>query len=258
MLLGALLSSCAAQSAERNADRTRTTRNFTVGNFTGIDVATGIHVTYTPGKLTPASVTAPAYVFDYLELKVSDGDLKIKIDESYFRHFRSLNDPIVVTVSAPVVSEYEASSGSSITVQGDLKINGKCDIEVSSGASFTYSASLTAGTLDVETSSGASASFNKCRTGKIDLEASSAGSVTFTNVVTDLFNAEASSGASVSAVGQAKKLNCEVSSGASFNGKALVASKAVVESSSGGSVDYNAAVEVTDVDITGSARNHHK
>ncbi len=257
LCLMASLTACNVGAVSK-ADKASVTKNITVADFTGIDAATGIKVIYTQGPLKPAKVTAPRYIFDYLVVKVKDGTLDVKLDNSYWKKFNSNNDDITVTVSSPSVNDLEASSGASINVKGALNVRGKADLEASSGASISIPAGITStGEIDLESSSGASIKITGLKTSKMECDLSSGSYMNLTNVNVSAAGFDLSSGASCTVTGTTRAMKAEATSGASLHAKRFIADTAVIEAGSGGSVDFNAASASVDTGYTGSATNHH-
>lgn len=240
------------------ADKAPVTKNITVADFAGIDAATGIKVSYTQGPLTPAKVTAPRYILDYLVVKVKNGTIDMKIDSSYWNKYHSVNGEITVTLSSPAVNDLEASSGASINIKGTLNVRGNADVETSSGASISIPSGLTAtGSVDLETASGSSIKITGLKAAKVECDLSSGSDMNLSAVLCDIAEFDLSSGASCTVTGRTGTMKAEASSGASLQAKRFIAKTARIEAGSGGSVDFNAANASVDTGNTGSATNHH-
>ena len=225
------LSACAIS----NADKAMTTRNITIADFNSIDAATGIKVIYSQGPLSAAKVTAPRYYFNYLDISVDKGTLELRINQTFWQKFNSVNDDITVTVSSPTINDLEVSSGASISIPGGFKSKGK---------------------VELDTSSGSSININGLNASRIDAELSSGSSMQLTNATATHADFELSSGASCTVSGKTSSLKVEATSGASFNGSKFRAHTADIEAGSGGSVNYNAERAKEDTGNTGSATNH--
>ena len=253
----AFLAACNVGAVSK-ADKAPVTKNISVADFSGIDAATGIKVVYSQGALTPAKVTAPRYMFDYLVVKVNKGTLDIKLDNSYWKKYNSGNGDITVTVSSPAVNDLEASSGASIHVKGTLNVRGKAEVETSSGASISIPAGMTAtGEIDLEASSGSSIKITGLKAPKMECDLSSGSDMTISNVTCTSAEFDLSSGASCTVTGTARSVKADATSGASLHAKRFITDTAIIEAGSGGSVDFNSASASVDTGNTGSATNHH-
>ncbi len=247
------LSACAIS----NADKAMTTRNITIADFNSIDAATGIKVIYSQGPLSAAKVTAPRHYFNYLDISVDKGTLELRINQTFWQKFNSVNDDITVTVSSPTINDLEVSSGASIIVKGVVKINNSAELEATSGASISIPGGFKSkGKVELDTSSGSSININGLNASRIDAELSSGSSMQLTNATATHADFELSSGASCTVSGKTSSLKVEATSGASFNGSKFRAHTADIEAGSGGSVNYNAERAKEDTGNTGSATNH--
>lgn len=256
-ILLASLSACVTGNAGQR-DKTMTTRTVSIADFNGIDTSSGITVVYSQGELSAARITAPRYIFDYLEIEVDQkGTLELSISSRYWKKYNSMNGEITVTVSSPRINRLEASSGSSIKSVGALRANGKADIETSSGASITLPGGFTAtGKTEIEVESGSAVSITGLNAPQIDADLSSGSQLTLTNATATHASFDLSSGASCTVAGKTSSLKVDASSGSSFNGKKFIADKADIDASSGATVDYNAAKANADAGVTGSAHNY--
>ena len=257
MLVGALTASCSpsrANGISKTDNSTQITRSVNLTNFSAIDASHGIQVTYTPGKLSPASVTAPDYVYDYLKISVSKGTLKLGIDNKFFEHHNAFAGKVTISVSAPEVNDFEASSGSSINVAGALRVSGKCSFDISSGASVNCAHQLTAQKIDIEVSSGASMKAAKFDCHELEVDLSSGASATLAGIAADEVDAEASSGSSMKLEGKTKLFKADTSSGASIHAGNLSAVKGNLEASSGSSIEHNTSDAVIQTDKSSTIR----
>ena len=251
------LTACNA-SAVSNADKAPVTKNITVADFSGIDAATGIKVAYTQGPLKPAKVTVPRYILNHLVLKVKNGTLEIKLDDSFWKKYSSVKGDITVTLSSPAVNDLEASSGASINIKGALNVRGNADVETSSGASISIPAGLTAtGSVDLETTSGSSIKITGLKASKVECDLSSGSNMALSAVLCDMAEFDLSSGASCTVTGRTRSMKADATSGASLQAKRFIANTATIEAGSGGSVDFNAANASVDKGNTRSATTHH-
>ncbi|MBV8328224.1 DUF4252 domain-containing protein [Chryseobacterium sp.] len=218
-----------------------------VGDFSGIQVSTGVNVIFKQEKPTSVKVIADSDKLQYIVTKVEGGILKIYIDNKGTKSLRFRN--LSVNVSSPKMSSIDVSSGSNFTVvnsiqennmaidassganiTGDFKISTSVDVSASSGANIR--AGITAANIDIKSSSGSSISLNgNADTGIVDIssgavckaddlkfarleaEATSGGSLTVS--VSDKLKVRASSGGSVRYKGRPEiESNISKSSGA--------------------------------------------
>lgn len=279
LLLGTALSACAKGSSRPSAeDKEIIEKTVQLSRYDKIEAATGIKVAFSQGALTPAQIKAPRYVLEYLRVKVDEGTLELNLDKRFFEKYNRFNGEVTVSVTAPAVNSFEASSGASITVISPLKVSGNADFEASSGGNINIAGSLDAtGKIEIEASSGASvkASGTKGTACDIDaasgadvtiaaldardlsVDASSAGSIEITKAMTVSAVADLSSGADSKIAGTTRRLSVDASSGSTFNGKDFKAGSAIIDSESGATVHFNSSNPSVDADSTGSAHNHH-
>ena len=256
LIILASLSACVTGYAEKR-DNTMTTRTVAVRDFNGIETSSGIKVVYSQGQLSPAKVSAPRYILDYLEIEVDEGTLELSINSRYWKSFNSINDDITITVSSPAINKLEASSGGSIKVNGKVMVKGNADIETGSGGSISIPGGFTAtGTTEIETSSGSSISITGLTTPRIEADLSSGSQIDIINASATYSEFDLSSGSSCNVSGTTTTLKVDASSGSSFNGKKFLAKTADIDAASGAGVDYNAQKANADAGMTGSAHNH--
>jgi len=114
------------------------TRDFAVGNFTGIDIAGGYVVVYTNSQTNAVTVNMQENLFDYLEVTVnSSGILRINSTRSF--RTTSGNTPRIY-VSAPYLNEIHVS-GSLTTENWDT---------IRTQSLFIHAAGATDATIDME------------------------------------------------------------------------------------------------------------
>ncbi len=197
------------------------TRNYDVPSFTGIDVSAGIDVTFETGSAQSVSVENSNGKFGDIIVEVRGDTLILK------RPRRGLSwgkrQRYTVTVSAPILSNIEASSGADADGSG------------LSGAEVTIS-----------TSSGADANVSAIEAGNVSLSSSS-GSDLKASGTCDQITADSSSGSDINA----KNLHCvtgyaDASSGSDI--EIYASERATAEASSGADIDVFGGPEVTDID----------
>ncbi|WBV54857.1 DUF4252 domain-containing protein [Chryseobacterium sp. PTM-20240506] len=185
-----------------------------VGEFSGIQVSTGVNLVYKQESPTSVKVIADADKLQYVITKVENGILKVYVDNKGERNVRFKN--LSVNVSSPRMSSVKASSGANFTAVNPVKEN-RMDIDASSGSTIKGKFNVS-GTTDVSSTSGASI--------KVSLNTSS--------VVV-----KASSGSDTILEGQATSGVIDISSGASCKAENLRLSELEVESTSGSSLTIN-------------------
>ncbi|MDG1827503.1 MAG: DUF2807 domain-containing protein [Henriciella sp.] len=206
------------------------TRTYDVGNFTGIDVSAGLDVTFTAGGAQSISVENTKGDFSDILVEVKGDTLMLKRKKKNWGWGKK-RLRYAITVSAPVLSSIDASSGSDITGSGLSGI--EVSIDTSSGADATISdidavtvyldsssgsdldASGKCTTVVAESSSGSDIDAGDliCRDGRA--EASSCSDITIHT--TDSVSADVSSGADVNVRGGPTDVDTDKSSGGSVN-----------------------------------------
>lgn len=227
---GALaIAGCTSQAQTEAATPGITTKTYNVASFTALDVATGIEVDFSTGGAQSVIAENKNGAWDKIEIKVEDDTLYLRKVYSSGFGYKSNKEKYRVTVSAPIISSLETSSGSRVTGSG---LSGDAvDIDTSSGSSVSLT-KISAGDLSIETSSGSSVSLSgTCNNASsdtssgsslraknlicasADLEASSGSSTSIT--AKDSVVAEASSGSSITVSGNPADRDIDKSSGAS-------------------------------------------
>lgn len=227
-----------------------------ITDFNEIEASQAIKVIYVQGKNTGiAEISTTPSAEKFLKVEVKDKTLKVYYYNDSKKDVK-IQGPSIIKVSSPTLNEVDLSSAANVTVDGDLKLNGNFEIDLSSASSFNagnitcqkfdvdLSSAASAkisnlnGNLDVDLSSASSVEINKVK-GNVDLETSSSASISIDTVVASYISAEASSAGSVNISGiSGGKINASASSG----GKIKLSGKAdsiKQDSSSGGSVNYS-------------------
>ncbi|MFY1048376.1 DUF4252 domain-containing protein [Chryseobacterium sp. GP-SGM7] len=223
-----------SSEAKTNTTRTTITNSFTsdntssylngenrnVGQFSGVEVSSGVKVVFTQENNTSVKVFADADKLHNIITKVENGILKISIDNKGAKNLRFKN--LSVNVSSPKLDRIKASSGSNFTTVNG--INGKeMTLDASSGSAVTGKFQIS-GTSNVEASSGS------------NVKAS---------IISDKVLIKSSSGSSITVEGNADYVSIEASSGSSCKTEELKANIGVVESTSGSSTSVNAKDKLT-------------
>ncbi|ROI01003.1 DUF4252 domain-containing protein [Chryseobacterium sp. G0240] len=220
-----------------------------VGEFSGIDVSTGVNVVFKQEKPTNVKVIADADKLQYIITKVENGMLKIYIDNKGVKNLRFKN--LSVNVSSPRMDKISVSSGSNLTVvnsiqeknmnigassganlTGDFKIANAAEISISSGANMR--AGVTSGTISLKSSSGSSINLK----GKADsalIDISSGAVCKADDLQLNNLETEATSGGNLT-VNVSGKLKVRASSGGLVRYKGRPVIDANISKTSGGSL----------------------
>lgn len=207
------------------------TRTYDVGAFNKIDISAGLDLEFTGGEAQSITVENTKGDFSDIEVLVRGDTLVLKRKKNMNWGWNRKRERYGITVSAPEISELEASSGSDVSgrsMSGDDIV-----IDVSSGADVTVTG-VDGGTVTVETSSGSDASVSGscitvraksssgsdidardliCQNGYADASSGSDTSIHVTGSV----DAEASSGADVDVYGSPTDVQSDKSSGGSVS-----------------------------------------
>lgn len=236
LFLPLALMSCNTQSSATRPDDTEL-RTVRIGNFSKIDVATGITVNLTTAPCNgKAKVTANKDDFDRLVVKVVKDELKVYLENKSleFNNTRKTG-AVTVQVCAPTLYDIEVSSAGRLNVSGNMVVNGDVDIEASSAGSIVIEALKVSGKCEIESSSAASVSIDNLTTDRLDCEASSASGIRLKSGKANRAKYEASSAGSIKADGiKAATGKAEASTGSSV--KCNIVSGAKISKDTGGSV----------------------
>lgn len=185
-----------------------------VGEFSGIQVSTGVNLVFKQESPTSVKVIADADKLQYIVTRVDNGVLRVYVDNKGEKNLKFKN--ISVNVSSPRMDNIKASSGSTFTTVNSVKEN-NLTIDASSGSVVKGKFNISNNT-NVEASSGTNV--------KVEVNSK--------NLVF-----KGSSGSDTSIQGQAGNATFDVSSGAIFKGEALRTNQAEAEATSGASVSIN-------------------
>lgn len=220
-----------------------------VGEFSGINVSTGVNVVFKQESPTSVKVIADADKLQYIITKVENGVLKVYVDNKGTKNLRFKN--LSVNISSPRMDNINASSGANFSVvnsikendlvidassganvKGDFKISNTVDVEISSGSNIR--AGMTAGTLVVKASSGSNGAIEgKADSGIIDI--SSGALLKADDMRLDHLEATATSGGNLS-VNVSAKLKVKASSGGLVRYKGRPEIESNISKTSGGSL----------------------
>lgn len=205
------------------------TRTYDVGAFTEIDISAGLDLTFEEGGAQSVTVENRNGDFSDIQVLVKGNTLVLKRAKNNWGWGRK-RERYGITVSAPVISGVEASSGSDVAGRG--MSGNSIYVDVSSGADVTVTG-VEGGTVSISTSSGSDASVSgTCVT--VQADSSSGSDLDARDLVCQNGEAEASSGSDLS-IHVTVAVEADASSGADvdvYGGPTDVDS----DKSSGGSV----------------------
>lgn len=213
-----------------------TTKTIQASDIQEIDTSCGIKVIYTQSSKTSVTLKAPKDIIKYIIVEMDGNELKCHKKKNVQINIKRAT----VTVSAPNVREFNASSGGSITMTKALNIhNQQCELSASSGALINL-VDINCGNLEADASSGAAIKLNSASV-KTDFEAdaTSGSDIKINQISANSVDADASSGAEIALSGKCTSVSFEASSGASINASKLTAQNGTATTSSGGSVSCN-------------------
>jgi len=185
-----------------------------VGEFSGIQVSTGVNVVFKQESPTNIKVIADADKLQYIVTKVENGVLKVYVDNKGQKNLKFKN--ISVNVSSPRMDNIKTSSGSTFTTVNAVKENNMV-IDASSG-SIVKGKFMISNNTTVEATSGSDIKIN---------------------INSKNFTFKGSSGSNTTFEGQTGIASFDMSSGALCNAENLKANMADAESSSGSSLSVN-------------------
>lgn len=256
LLTGCSISGIVGNNVSLNGNDGEATvrKSVKITEFNEIEASQAIKVIYVQGKNTGiADISTTPSAEKFLKVEVKEKTLKVYYYNDSKKDVK-IQGPSIIKVSSPTLNEVDLSSAANVTVEGDLKLKGNFELDLSSASSFnagnitcqnfdadlssSASAEITLlnGNLDADMSSASSIEFGKVK-GDVELEASSSASINIKNLVASAISAEASSAGSINISGiSGGNINASASSGGIINlsGKAASVKQ---NSSSGGSVN---------------------
>lgn len=190
--------------------------NRNVGEFSGINVSTGVNLVFKQEDPASVKVIADADKLQYIVTKVENGVLKVYVDNKGQKNLKFKN--INVNVSSPRMNNLKVSSGAIFTTIGPVQEN-NLTVDGSSGA-------VVKGRFDIS--------------GNTKIEASSGTSIKV-EVNSKNLTFKGSSGSDTSIAGEAETAAFDISSGALCKGENFKADRVEAESTSGASLSVNAS-----------------
>ena len=180
-----------------------------------------------------AKVSAPDNLIDQLKFDTDGDELKIR--------FPSINIKgdarTTVELTVADISEIDASLSAAVTVNGNVRANGK--LELSASTSATVSAgTVSAATCDIEAStSGCVTVQNLTVNGKTEIEASTSGSAKIGNLTSGSAEAEANTSGTIAAnVVSARSAELEANTSGSIDFKGAAVPTGSAKASTSGSI----------------------
>lgn len=247
--------------------------------FNEIKSSTGIIVKYniiSDKEKAHATISADSNIIDYISVAVKDGTLKINfknLDKSNNNN-NAIKSPTIY-VYAPVVNNISVSSGSVITVENDIDINGIMNLRASSGGQIkikdmkcnSVNTSLSSGSivtinnisaenLNVKNSSGSQTRINEISSPAINIGTSSGSVVNVDDVSSKHINVDASSASVINMSGKAENIRIDASSASRVNTSKLSCQIANVTASSTASVDVKAQNTTQSTSSYARIKNH--
>lgn len=218
---------------------TMTTRTIPVGSFSKLEVSR-VDVIFTPGPATGKVVlTAPDNIASHIEVKVSGNKLKIGLDDNTTYNHGTLN--AVAKITAPSLSDIEATLSSKVTITADMNISGNFDLETSTSAQITVPFVTVTGECELDASTSSLISIKKLKvSGNTELDASTSAVINVGNLDT----ATADFDATTSGVIQVDKgssgfTKFSASTSGVIKAAGFVASDATADASTSGSITAN-------------------
>ncbi len=211
-------------------------------SFSELETSAGVNVIYKPSTTGNATVTitGDAKRIEQVDVRMKGNTLMISPKRNANGNRQgSMVKGVLITVTAPVIGEIEASSGSSVKCSTPISSpNRKFEFDASSGATISFT-SIACRSIEIDASSGADVNVKELKATKADLEASSGASVTVTSATNTSTSCEASSGGSVKIAGTSEKGYFEASSGGSISASSFNVRNARIEKSISGSIKVN-------------------
>lgn len=210
-------------------------------SFNKISTSSGVDVTYTPSGGKPKiKIVGPASKINDVSVSVKGSTLVISAASKKGKGiFNSINNNlrgVKIAVSGPLVTSFDASSGSSIKCSSSLNSpSAKFKVDASSGATVSLT-TLRGARAEFDASSGSSIAIQTLNATKTEFDASSGSKISVNRVTTSNLDADASSGASIKLAGSAQNGYLEASSGGSINALSLKIIHSNIKKSSSGSI----------------------
>lgn len=161
-----------------------------------LDLSAGVDAVYTvdqTAKSTTVTIKTDEAMMPYVRVEL-DGD-GLCIYRQGANNYMGIK--VNATVTGPMLKSWDVSSGSNLSVFGDLSALGDVEIDASSGSEAQFYG-LCCGKLSVDASSGAAVSVDKLTADKVEADASSGASIKLAGTAS-VTNFDSDSGGSVNA-----------------------------------------------------------
>jgi len=199
-----------------------------------VSASRGINVAYVQSDSSQLIVEAPEDIIGLIVTEINKDELIIGATEN----LGICAKRVKVTVKAPMITEFDVSSGSSININGDYSCgNLLVEVDASSGAVFN-ARSMAMGALEVEASSGSAISISGIKAEKAE--------------------AAVSSGAAINLSGTVETVDFEASSGGALDAEALKSSTGKLSASSGGAISSAVANPIYSKSSSGGSINNRR
>lgn len=199
-----LLHSCETKRGSGNIEK----RDRKLSSFNKLSVGSAIEVEITKGTDYKAVIQADDNIIDDIETDISGGELQIG-----YRDGVNVNDATVkVLIETPLLNAVDASSASSVKLNGVWSSDKEFRVEASSSGNIT--GEVDAPAVRMEASSSGKIVM-KGRTKNLDAETSSAGIIEAGDLLSENARVEANSGSSMQ-IHASLQLRGEANSGASI------------------------------------------
>ncbi len=208
-------------------------------SFSELEISAGVNIVYKPiasGTATVA-ITGDAKRIELVDVQIIGKTLNISPKADRFgNHSGNKIKGVTITLTAPIISDIEASSGASIRCNTAISApTKKFEFEAGSGASISFS-SLNCKSIELDASSGASINIKSLHATRAELEVSSGATLKVSNAVTTDAECEASSGGTLSIAGNSDKGSFSASSGGSIKASSFTVRNSRIDKHVSGSI----------------------
>lgn len=187
------------------------------GDFTELELHTGVSVTYVQGPYKPVKITGDKAKVALVEVRRKGNTLEI-CHKSRGRNVNINGNDVKITVQAPSVREFDLSVGATLDVKGSLVAKGDVDFDLGTGAVVSVG-SISAPKIQIDCSTGAA--------------------VNLTGIKTERMEVDCSTGAVANLGGTVGYLEIDCGTGAVVNASGLKAQSGDIEAGTGAHVEVN-------------------
>lgn len=240
------------------ASKNYVTRTIKVPAFTAIATSSFIDVEYTQGAVQNVTLTASDNIIDYVDISVRNGELNVSFKGNGHRKFILTSKKVVVTVSAPAVNRFSASSSGDIEIKSTLNIKGKVTFNSQSSGDID-AVTVKCDEMTAFTSSSGDIKIEALNCTTLQAKTSSAGDISIGNIVARDVKASASSSGDIKLNGRCTNAVYECSSAGDIKARGLIAVNVDASASSAGDIDCTATGNVnTSKSSAGSVKVNRK